>query len=140
MDGPRPDTGRTLLELARGSARGEFYCRFLDRTSGTILVVDDTDDVLEVLVAILEAAHFVVLQADSGPKALELAANCPGRNRLASLGCHDARNVWSTFGRVTKAISTESTSITYRWKRFARQWRLGFHSKTVHVGEADRGD
>jgi DNA-binding NtrC family response regulator len=45
----------------------------------TILVVDDTDFVLEVLVAMLEAANFVVLQANCGCRALELAANYPGR-------------------------------------------------------------
>lgn len=45
----------------------------------TILVVDDCDFVLNVLVASLRKAHFVVLQADSGPKALRLAAEYTGR-------------------------------------------------------------
>lgn len=45
----------------------------------TILVVDDTDLVLKVVVAILEAANFVVLHATSGPAAVELAANHAGR-------------------------------------------------------------
>ena len=45
----------------------------------TILVVDDCDLVLEVLVATLEAANFVVLQANSGTKAQKLAADHVGR-------------------------------------------------------------
>ena len=48
----------------------------------TILVVDDTDFVREVLVAILKYAKFVVLQANSGPNALKLAANYAGRIAL----------------------------------------------------------
>jgi two-component system cell cycle sensor histidine kinase/response regulator CckA len=45
----------------------------------TILVVDDTGLVLKVVVAILEAAHFHVLQADGGIKAVKMAAEYPGR-------------------------------------------------------------
>ena len=45
----------------------------------TILVVDDTDFVREVLVAILKYANFAVLQANNGPNALKLAANYAGR-------------------------------------------------------------
>jgi DNA-binding response OmpR family regulator len=42
-------------------------------TMETILVVDDCDLVRDVLVATLEKAHFVVLEAESGHKALKLA-------------------------------------------------------------------
>jgi DNA-binding response OmpR family regulator len=49
------------------------------KTSKTILIVDDCDLVLNVLVATLKNAHFVVLQADSGPKALKLAASYAGK-------------------------------------------------------------
>jgi CheY-like chemotaxis protein len=45
---------------------------------GTILVVDDCDLVLEVLVATLKNAHFTVLEANSGLKALKLAAKYLG--------------------------------------------------------------
>ena len=45
----------------------------------TILVVDDTDIVRKVVVAILKTANFLVLQANSGLDALKLAANYPGR-------------------------------------------------------------
>jgi two-component system cell cycle sensor histidine kinase/response regulator CckA len=45
----------------------------------TILVVDDCDLVLNVLVATLKNADFVVLQAHSGPKALKLAADHSNR-------------------------------------------------------------
>jgi two-component system, cell cycle sensor histidine kinase and response regulator CckA len=45
----------------------------------TILVVDDTDFVLDVLVIVLKQANFVVLQANSGPHALKLAASYLGR-------------------------------------------------------------
>ncbi len=45
----------------------------------TILVVDDTDSVLKVVVAILKAASFHVLQADGGNKAVNVAAEYPGR-------------------------------------------------------------
>jgi two-component system, cell cycle sensor histidine kinase and response regulator CckA len=45
----------------------------------TILVVDDTDLVLNTVVAILESANFLVLRANSGPAALKLAANYAGR-------------------------------------------------------------
>lgn len=46
---------------------------------GTILIVDDTDIVLEVLVAILKAAGFVVLVANRGPSALKVAASYTGK-------------------------------------------------------------
>jgi len=49
------------------------------RKRETILVVDDTDFVLKVVVAILKGASFVVLQADSGPHAVKLAAEYDGR-------------------------------------------------------------
>jgi two-component system cell cycle sensor histidine kinase/response regulator CckA len=45
----------------------------------TILVVDDTDLVRKVVVAVLENAEFHVLHANSGPNALKLAANYAGR-------------------------------------------------------------
>jgi two-component system, cell cycle sensor histidine kinase and response regulator CckA len=45
----------------------------------TILVVDDTGFGLKVVVTILEAAHFVVLQASSGPDAVKIAADYAGR-------------------------------------------------------------
>ena len=45
----------------------------------TILVVDDTSSVLNVVTAILEGARFNVLQADGGAKALKMAAEYPGR-------------------------------------------------------------
>ncbi len=45
----------------------------------TILVVDDTAMVLKVVVAILKTANFVVLEANSGAHALELAAKYDGR-------------------------------------------------------------
>jgi DNA-binding NtrC family response regulator len=44
----------------------------------TILVVDDDDAVLQVVVAILKAENFVVLQANSGAKALKLAGDYAG--------------------------------------------------------------
>jgi DNA-binding response OmpR family regulator len=47
----------------------------LVRKLETILVVDDTDFVREIVVAILKYASFVVLQANSGPNALKLAAH-----------------------------------------------------------------
>jgi DNA-binding NtrC family response regulator len=45
----------------------------------TILVVDDDEDVLEAVVAILKRAHFRVLSADSGPDALKLAEKTDGK-------------------------------------------------------------
>jgi CheY-like chemotaxis protein len=48
-------------------------------TKETVLVVEYTDVVLNVIVAILEAANFRVLQARSGTGALKLAADYPGR-------------------------------------------------------------
>lgn len=51
----------------------------LENKLETILVVDDNDLVLKVVVAILEAAHFVVLRAISGPTAVELAQHHPGK-------------------------------------------------------------
>jgi CheY-like chemotaxis protein len=45
----------------------------------TILVVDDSDLVLEVVVAILESACFFVLQARSGPNAIKVAGDYAGR-------------------------------------------------------------
>ena len=43
-------------------------------TLETILVVDDNPLILRMVVAVLEAESFIVLSADSGPSALELAA------------------------------------------------------------------
>jgi DNA-binding response OmpR family regulator len=43
-------------------------------TLETILVVDDSPMVLSIVVKILQAEHFHVLSADSGPAALRLAA------------------------------------------------------------------
>src|ERR1700680_5101181 len=48
-------------------------------TRETILVVDDTDLVIEVVVAVLENANFHILHADSGAHALKLAADYVGR-------------------------------------------------------------
>jgi two-component system, cell cycle sensor histidine kinase and response regulator CckA len=45
----------------------------------TILVVDDIDAVLRLVVVILEAANFHVLQANSGTSAIKLAADYTGR-------------------------------------------------------------
>jgi DNA-binding response OmpR family regulator len=44
----------------------------------TILVVDDTPTVLNLVVGILKTANFNVLTATSGHEALEVAANHPG--------------------------------------------------------------
>jgi len=46
---------------------------------GTILIVDDTDIVLDVLVAILKRASFIVLVANSGPTALKVATSYTGK-------------------------------------------------------------
>jgi two-component system cell cycle sensor histidine kinase/response regulator CckA len=46
---------------------------------GTILVVDDAEEVLKVVVRILETAEFHVLQANSGLNALKVAGEYPGR-------------------------------------------------------------
>jgi DNA-binding response OmpR family regulator len=51
----------------------------LEETPHTVLVVDDCDLVLEVLVDTLKSADFAVLQADSGHKALDVAAAHAGR-------------------------------------------------------------
>ena len=48
-------------------------------TLETILVVDDDEDVLMVVVAILKRANFRVLSATSGPDALKLAENTDGK-------------------------------------------------------------
>ncbi len=50
-----------------------------EKRTETILVVDDIQWVLQVVVAILEHAKFVVLQASSGPGALKLAAQYNGK-------------------------------------------------------------
>ncbi len=51
----------------------------LTETLETILVVDDTETVLNLVVEILEGAHFHVLSAHSGPAAVQLAAGYPGK-------------------------------------------------------------
>lgn len=48
--------------------------RSLKGTFETILVVDDGEDVLKVVVAILKRAHFRVLSARNGPDAIKVAA------------------------------------------------------------------
>lgn len=45
----------------------------------TILVVDDTEAVRELVVGILQDANFHVLQASNGSKALTVAADYPGK-------------------------------------------------------------
>ena len=47
-------------------------------TVETILVVDDTPEVLKIVVTILEAARFLVLQASNAPDAIRLAAEYSG--------------------------------------------------------------
>jgi len=47
-------------------------------TRETILVVDDAESVLTTAVAILKKAHFNVLQANTGAKAVELARDYTG--------------------------------------------------------------
>jgi hypothetical protein len=49
-------------------------------TLETILVVDDTAAVLKLIAAILEAANFHVLQANSGASAVKVAAFLPIRS------------------------------------------------------------
>jgi two-component system, cell cycle sensor histidine kinase and response regulator CckA len=51
-------------------------------TLETILVVDDNASVLKMVVAVLERANFRVLSADSGPRALILAAETVGSIHL----------------------------------------------------------
>jgi two-component system cell cycle sensor histidine kinase/response regulator CckA len=48
----------------------------------TILVVDDTAEILSLVVSVLETANFNVLRASSGYEALEVAANHPGQIHL----------------------------------------------------------
>ena len=57
----------------------EVTAGYLMQTLETILVVDDTDIVLNLVVTILEAANFHVLRANSGPDAVKLAANYSGK-------------------------------------------------------------
>jgi two-component system, cell cycle sensor histidine kinase and response regulator CckA len=45
----------------------------------TVLVVEDTDALLELIVTVLKSANFVVLQATCGPTALTVAAGHPGK-------------------------------------------------------------
>jgi two-component system cell cycle sensor histidine kinase/response regulator CckA len=54
----------------------------LEDKGTTILVVDDAEVVLNVVVSILEAANFNVLQANSGREALEVSANYTGKIHL----------------------------------------------------------
>jgi two-component system cell cycle sensor histidine kinase/response regulator CckA len=84
MDGPRLDTGQTLSEsrelaFAPGSTEEGFLTGSPVENLKTILVVDDIDLVREVLVAILKTANFAVMEANSGPNALEIAANYDGK-------------------------------------------------------------
>ena len=58
----------------------------MDKSSGagnekleTILVVEDTDVLLELIVTVLNRANFVVLQATSGLDALSVAGDHPGK-------------------------------------------------------------
>ena len=51
----------------------------LKGTLGTILVVDDDEEVLQIVVAILRHANFRVLSANSGPNALKVAAKTDGK-------------------------------------------------------------
>jgi len=48
-------------------------------TPQTILVVDDNEGVLRVVVAILENAHYRVLSADNGAKAIQVAKETEGK-------------------------------------------------------------
>jgi two-component system cell cycle sensor histidine kinase/response regulator CckA len=58
------------------------------KTLETILVVDDTDVVLKVVVAILQAANFCVLQAGNGPNAVRVAAGYAGKIDLLLSDVH----------------------------------------------------
>ena len=51
----------------------------LNRTLETILVVDDTKEVLEMVARTLQNANFHVLSAGNGPDALKLAAETDGK-------------------------------------------------------------
>ena len=51
----------------------------LKRKLETVLVVDDDEETLDVVVAILKRANFRVLSADCGPNALKLAEGKNGR-------------------------------------------------------------
>jgi two-component system, cell cycle sensor histidine kinase and response regulator CckA len=53
-----------------------------NKTLETILVVDDTKEVLEMVVRTLENANFHVLSAGNGPDALKLAAEANGKIHL----------------------------------------------------------
>jgi len=53
--------------------------RSLKGTLETILVVDDDDEVLQIVVAILKHANFRVLSANSGPNALKVAEKAEGK-------------------------------------------------------------
>jgi two-component system cell cycle sensor histidine kinase/response regulator CckA len=84
MDGPRPDAGLRRAESrehAFGPGRteqGSIPGSSVEKLE-TVLVVDDTDIVRELLVKILREANFLVLEADSGAAALKLAADYEGR-------------------------------------------------------------
>jgi DNA-binding NtrC family response regulator len=54
----------------------------LQKALETILVVDDNEAVLRAVVAILKAANFLVLSAESGPAAIEIAEQTRGAIHL----------------------------------------------------------
>jgi DNA-binding NtrC family response regulator len=58
-----------------GGSRTEIMASSSTKVLETILVVDDTESVLNLVVEILKAAHFHVLHANSGSGAVALAAS-----------------------------------------------------------------
>jgi DNA-binding NtrC family response regulator len=62
--------------------RGEFMLGVPQKTLETILVVDDSEEVLKVVVRTLRDANFHVLSAGNGPEAVKLAAETDGKIHL----------------------------------------------------------
>jgi len=90
----------------------------------TILVVDDTAAVLTVVVAILKAANFDVLQASSGKMAIRLSADYAGTIHLLLSDV-----------KMPETSGPELGELLKKSRPIGAQLRLGFHQQTVRTAK-----
>ena len=99
----------------------------------TILVVDDTPMIMKVVVAILNAANFNVLQARNGEEAIKVAADHIGKIDLLLSDVQMPSMTGPELGEILKKLPARSprhvNERAGRWKHVGAQLRLGLHEK-----------
>jgi CheY-like chemotaxis protein len=112
----------------------------LKDTLETILVVDDTKEVLGMVVRTLENANFHVLSAGNGPDALKLGAETEGKIHLVLSDVDMPEMSGPDLGQLLKKARPDLHVMLMsggsRWKSAGPQLRVGLNSEAIYTEEA----